>query len=61
TVPNGRVIRTDPPASTPTPKGSTVTLVVSSGPPPTTAPPVVTTPPPVTRLPTSTTRPFGAD
>jgi serine/threonine-protein kinase len=61
TVPNGRVIRTDPPASTPTPKGSTVTLVVSSGPPPTTAPPVVTTPPSVTRLPTSTTRPFGAD
>ncbi|HWC09814.1 MAG TPA: Stk1 family PASTA domain-containing Ser/Thr kinase [Acidimicrobiales bacterium] len=53
TVPTGRVIRTDPAASTPTPKGSTVTLLVSSGPPPTTAPPVVTTLP-VTR-PTSPT------
>ena len=59
TVPNGRVIRTDPPASTPTPKGSTVTLIVSSGPPPTTTPPVVTTSPPLTRPPAPTTTVFG--
>jgi serine/threonine-protein kinase len=32
TVPNGKVIRTDPPIGTPLPKGSTVTLFVSSGP-----------------------------
>ncbi len=31
-VPVGRVIRTDPPVGTPLPKGSEVTLVVSSGP-----------------------------
>ncbi|HEX2191555.1 MAG TPA: Stk1 family PASTA domain-containing Ser/Thr kinase [Acidimicrobiales bacterium] len=55
TVPNGRVIRTDPSASTPTPKGSTVTVIVSSGPPPTTAPPVVTTAPTLPRFPTTTT------
>jgi beta-lactam-binding protein with PASTA domain/predicted Ser/Thr protein kinase len=55
TVPSGRVIRTDPSASTPTPKGTTVTVVVSSGPPPTTAPPVVTTSPPLTRSTTPTT------
>jgi eukaryotic-like serine/threonine-protein kinase len=61
TVANGRVIRTDPSASTPTPKGSTVKLIVSSGPPPTTAPPVVTTVPPVTRFPTPTTTVFGAE
>jgi beta-lactam-binding protein with PASTA domain len=58
TVPNGRVIRTDPSSSTPTPKGSTVTLIVSSGPPPTTAPPVVTTFPPATRPTTPTTTLF---
>jgi serine/threonine-protein kinase len=34
TVPNGAVIRTDPPVSTQVDKGSTVTLVVSSGPAP---------------------------
>ncbi|MGQ0433843.1 MAG: Stk1 family PASTA domain-containing Ser/Thr kinase [Microthrixaceae bacterium] len=31
-VPEGRVIRTDPPAGTPQPKGAEITLVVSSGP-----------------------------
>ena len=59
TVPSGRVIRTDPSAGTPAPKGSTVTLVVSSGPPPTTAPPVVTTLPPATRPTTPTTTFLG--
>ena len=59
TVPNGRVIRTDPSASTPTPKGSTVTLIVSSGPPPTTAPPVATTLPPLARPTTATTAFLG--
>jgi serine/threonine-protein kinase len=49
TVPQGRVIRTDPAAPTPLRKGSTVTLIVSSGPPPTTVP---STEPPV-----STTKP----
>jgi len=33
TVEEGRVIGTEPPADTPLPKGATVTLVVSSGPP----------------------------
>jgi beta-lactam-binding protein with PASTA domain len=56
TVPSGRVIRTDPSASTPAPKGTTVALIVSSGPPPTTAPTVVTTSPPFTRPTTPTTR-----
>lgn len=49
TVPQGKVIRTDPAAPTPLTKGSTVTLIVSSGPAPTTVP---TTQPPV-----STTKP----
>ncbi|TMK65910.1 MAG: PASTA domain-containing protein [Actinobacteria bacterium] len=48
----GRVVRTDPAAGTPVAKGSTVTIVVSSGPAPTTAPP--TTLPPTT---TATTIP----
>ena len=41
TVEEGKVIRTDPPAGTPQPKGATVTVVVSSGPPTTTVPSVV--------------------
>jgi len=58
TVPTGRVIRTDPAPPTPLPKGSTVTLVVSSGPAatttvPTTAPAVTTTKPATT----TTTKP----
>jgi serine/threonine-protein kinase len=32
TVPDGRVIRTEPPAGTPQPKGAAVTVVVSTGP-----------------------------
>ncbi|HLT16729.1 MAG TPA: Stk1 family PASTA domain-containing Ser/Thr kinase [Acidimicrobiales bacterium] len=32
-IPEGRVIGTDPPAGTPLPRGATVTLIVSSGPP----------------------------
>ncbi len=51
TVAAGKVIRTDPPAPTPVPKGSTVTLVVSAGPTPTT-----TAAPQITLLP-STPRP----
>jgi eukaryotic-like serine/threonine-protein kinase len=50
----GRVIRTEPAADTPLEKGSTVVLVVSTGPPPTTAAPT-TTAPPVTVLPTTPT------
>ncbi|MFN2608065.1 MAG: Stk1 family PASTA domain-containing Ser/Thr kinase [Acidimicrobiales bacterium] len=53
TVPQGKVIRTAPSAGTPLAKGSTVALVVSSGPTPTT---VTTTIPPVsTTKPTTTT------
>jgi len=40
-VPEGEVIRTDPPAGTPQPKGAVVTIVVSSGPPEATVPSVV--------------------
>ncbi|MGI9022857.1 MAG: Stk1 family PASTA domain-containing Ser/Thr kinase [Acidimicrobiales bacterium] len=53
-VEQGKVIRTDPAAPTPLPKGSTVTLVVSSGPAPTTTSPAVVT---TTRPQTSTTSP----
>ncbi|MFZ6004575.1 MAG: Stk1 family PASTA domain-containing Ser/Thr kinase [Actinomycetota bacterium] len=41
TVEEGRVIRTDPPEGTPQPKGATITLVVSSGPPQVSVPDVV--------------------
>jgi serine/threonine-protein kinase len=41
TVPTGNVIRTDPGPNTPAPKGSTVTLVVSTGPQQVTVPSVV--------------------
>jgi serine/threonine-protein kinase len=41
TVPNGKVIGTDPPIGTPLPKGSPVTLLVSSGPGNVTMPNVV--------------------
>ena len=54
TVEAGRVIRTEPPSPTPLPKGSTVTLVVSSGPAPTTTAPQVTVLP-TTPRPTTTT------
>ncbi|HEX2274076.1 MAG TPA: Stk1 family PASTA domain-containing Ser/Thr kinase [Acidimicrobiales bacterium] len=54
TVEAGRVIRTEPPAPTPLSKGSTVTLVVSSGPAPTTTAPQVTILP-TTPRPTTTT------
>jgi serine/threonine-protein kinase len=40
TVAEGKVIRTDPPANTPQPKGAVVTLVVSSGPEQVTVPSV---------------------
>ena len=58
TVGAGKVIRTEPAVGTPLEKGSTVALIVSTGPPPTTAPPTTTTPPPTARpiFPT-TTRP----
>jgi beta-lactam-binding protein with PASTA domain/aminoglycoside phosphotransferase (APT) family kinase protein len=63
TVPEGRVIRTEPAQGTPLERGATVTLIVSSGPPvttpQTTAPPA--TAPPTTSPPTlpttTTTRP----
>ena len=57
TVPAGRVIRTDPPAPTPVAKGSTVTLIVSSGPAATTttAPQITITLPTTPRA--TTTRP----
>lgn len=42
-VPEGKVVGTNPSGGTPLDKGSTVTIIVSSGPPPTTAQP--TTPP----------------
>jgi serine/threonine-protein kinase len=54
----GRVIRTDPAAGSAVDKGSTVTLIVSSGPAPTTTPPP-TSPPttsPPTTVATTTTR-----
>jgi serine/threonine-protein kinase len=41
TVPNGRVIRSDPPQGTSAPQGTGVTLVVSTGPPTTAVPDVV--------------------
>ncbi len=41
TVPKDRVIRTDPPAGTPQPKGAEITVVVSSGPNTVTVPTVV--------------------
>ncbi len=41
TVEEGKVIRTDPAAETPLPKGATVTLIVSSGPPKVEVPSVV--------------------
>ncbi|MGH9222784.1 MAG: Stk1 family PASTA domain-containing Ser/Thr kinase [Acidimicrobiales bacterium] len=62
-VQNGRVIRTDPGAGTPLAKGSTVTIIVSTGAPTTTAPPTtlppttVVTIPPTTVGSTTTTRP----
>jgi beta-lactam-binding protein with PASTA domain/aminoglycoside phosphotransferase (APT) family kinase protein len=63
-VPEGRVIRTDPAAGTPLEAGSTVTLVISTGPPATT--PQTTAPPrtsPTTAAstvpPPTTTRPGG--
>ena len=59
TVPAGQVIRTEPAANTPLERGSTVTLIVSSGPPvttPRTTAPPATTAPPITVLP-PTTRP----
>jgi serine/threonine-protein kinase len=40
-VPEGDVIRTEPGAGTPQPKGAVVTLVVSSGPPEATVPSVI--------------------
>src|SRR3546814_670381 len=40
-VPAGQVIRTDPPADTPQPKGAQITIVVSSGPAESTVPSVV--------------------
>ena len=56
-VASGRVIRTEPAATTPVERGSSVTLVVSSGAPATTAPPTTqapaTTSPPTTSPPTS--------
>ncbi|HEX6595451.1 MAG TPA: Stk1 family PASTA domain-containing Ser/Thr kinase, partial [Acidimicrobiales bacterium] len=55
-VASGRVVRTEPGAGTPLEKGSTVTLVVSSGPPATTAAPTTapaTTSPPTTASPTT--------
>ena len=52
-VEEGKVIRTDPASPTPLPKGSNVTLVVSSGPPVTTTAPSVSTTKPLT----STTAP----
>jgi serine/threonine-protein kinase len=39
-VPEGRVIRTDPPVGTPAAQGTGVTLIVSSGPPTTAVPDV---------------------
>jgi serine/threonine-protein kinase len=48
----GQVIRTEPGAGTPLRRGSTVTIVVSTGPPPTTAAPT-TTSPPTTMAPTT--------
>jgi serine/threonine-protein kinase len=56
-VPQGRVIRTEPAAGTPLEEGSTVTLIVSSGPPvtaPQTTAPATTAP---TTAATTTTRP----
>ena len=41
TVPKDRVIRTDPPAGTPQPKGAEITVIVSSGPEQVTVPSVV--------------------
>ncbi|MFP5318480.1 MAG: Stk1 family PASTA domain-containing Ser/Thr kinase [Acidimicrobiia bacterium] len=58
-VASGRVIRTEPGGGTPVEKGSTVTLVVSSGAPATTSPPTTqapaTTSPPTTSPPVTTT------
>ena len=60
-VERGRVIRTDPGAGTPLAKGSTVTIIVSTGPPTTTAPATTLPPttvgtiPPTTQAPTTTT------
>ncbi len=51
TVDAGKVIRTEPAVGTPLEKGSTVALIVSTGPPPTTAAPTTTTPPPPTTRP----------
>jgi serine/threonine-protein kinase len=53
-VANGLVIRTEPTAGTPLAKGSTVTMIVSTGPPPTTSPPT-TVPPTTTSHPSSST------
>jgi len=55
TVATGRVIRTDPSAPAPLAKGSTVNLIVSSGPVPTTTTPQITLP--TTPRATTTTRP----
>ncbi|HUH04892.1 MAG TPA: Stk1 family PASTA domain-containing Ser/Thr kinase [Kofleriaceae bacterium] len=41
TVEEGKVIRTEPPAGTPQPKGAAITVVVSTGPPTATVPSVV--------------------
>ncbi len=54
-VANGLVIRTEPGAGTPLAKGSTVTMIVSTGPPPTTSPPTTVPAPTTTRPPSSTT------
>lgn len=54
-VANGLVIRTEPGTGTPLAKGSTVTMIVSTGPPPTTSPPTTLPPPTTTRPPSSTT------
>jgi len=52
---SGKVIRTEPAAGTPLDKGSTVVLVVSTGPPPTTAAPTTAAPPIITIPPNPTT------
>jgi serine/threonine-protein kinase len=55
TVTAGSVIRTEPSAGTPLAKGSSVTMIVSSGTPPTTSPPTTVPPTTTSRMPTSTT------
>lgn len=55
TVATGSVIRTEPATGTPLAKGSTVTMIVSTGPPPTTAPPTTVAPTTTSHPPSSTT------